>query len=400
MKNVFSICLLFSFFPSLLGQTLNNSNLIVLDLAKAISRQEDVPLSMLLENIIYVPLETTPQSIIGSNARYEITNEYIVVRNFSPIFQILLFDRKTGKFIKEIGRFGRGPDEYLRFSFIPFDPEKKVLYAVNSMRQLLVYDLSGNCVKIIKTPDYVGFGEVVQLNKYPMSFDIMMDNKVYVGYFINILGIVNYKLALFTEDEVLKIFPNYQTLKTMSHGVGGLMDDNHTVYRYDNKIYFLEVFSDTLFQLTRNSLIPRYYFKMGKYNVTWQVNAAMDHRNGMDYFYMCGINESNKYLFIKILFKGIRYVGFIDKKTNLVTFCKINSSGVTGFKDDVSGLMDVSPISFTDNDEMLYVIQPIDLIKWFKNNPEKAAQAINSFQWIKDIDEFSNPVIAIGKCKD
>jgi hypothetical protein len=49
---------------------------------------------------------------------------------------------------------------------------------------------------------------------------------------------------------------------------------------------------------------------------------------------------------------------------------------------------------------MIYVIQPIDLINWFKKNPQKAAEARKSFPWIKDIDEFSNPVIAIGRCKE
>jgi hypothetical protein len=400
MKKVFSICLLFLFFPSAFGQSLNKSNLVVLDLDKSFSKQEEVPLSKFLENIKFVPLETTAQSIIGRTPRYEVTDEYIIVRNYNTPKQILMFDRKTGKFIREIGKYGRGPDEYLRFSFIPYDPEKKVLYAVNSLRQLVEYDLSGKIVEIIKTPDYVGSGEVIQLSKHQMSFDIMMDNKVFIGYFINILGTENNKLALFTKDAVLKVFPNYQALKTMSHGVMGLMDDNHTFYRHDNKIYYLEVFSDTLFQLTSNSLIPRYYFKMGKYNVTWQINATVDHVKLGDYFYMRDINENNNYLFIKILFKRNLYVGFIDKKTNLITFCKLNGSGDSGFKDDLSGLMDVSPIDITENNEMIYVIQPIDLINWFKKNPKKAAEARKSFPWIKDIDEFSNPVIAIGRCKE
>src|SRR4030042_6361653 len=233
-----------------------------------------------------------------------------------------------------------------------------------------------------------------------MSFDIMMDDKIFVGYFINPLGMEKNVLALFTKDEVLKIFPNYQALKTMSHGVGGLMNDNHTIYRQDNKIYFLEVFSDTLFQLTRDSLIPRYYFKMGKFNVTWQINATMDHKLGMNYFYMLGIDESTKYLFINTLFKGTQYLGYVDKLNNTVTFCKLNSSGVSAFKDDISGLLDVGPMDITEKKEMVYIIKPLDLIKWFKENPEKAAAARKSCPWIKDIDEFSNPVIAIGSCKE
>ena len=400
MKQILTFYLLLLSFPTSFGQNLNKSSLIVFDLEKAFSRQSEVPLSKFLNNINYVALETNPHSIIGRFAHFEVTDEYIIVRDNSIPKQILLFDRKTGKFIKSIGKYGRGPNEYSRFSYIPYDPDKRVLYAVNSLRQLLVYNLSDSDVEIIKTPDLVGSGEIIQLKKQEMSFDIMMDDKIFVGYFINPLGMEKNVLALFTKDEVLKIFPNYQALKTMSHGVGGLMNDNHTIYRQDNKIYFLEVFSDTLFQLTRDSLIPRYYFKMGKFNVTWQINATMDHKLGMNYFYMLGIDESTKYLFINTLFKGTQYLGYVDKLNNTVTFCKLNSSGVSAFKDDISGLLDVRPVDITEKKEMVYIIKPLDLIKWFKENPEKVAAARKSCPWIKIIDEYSNPVIAIGGCKE
>jgi hypothetical protein len=49
---------------------------------------------------------------------------------------------------------------------------------------------------------------------------------------------------------------------------------------------------------------------------------------------------------------------------------------------------------------MFYVIQPIKLLSWFKENPEKAQLARTKLQWLKNIDEFSNPVIAIAQCKD
>ena len=400
MKHILTFYLLLLSFPTSFGQYFNKSGLIVFDLEKAFSRQSEVPLSKFLNSINYVALETNPHSIIGRFAHFEVTDEYIIVRDNSIPKQILLFDRKTGKFIKSIGKYGRGPDEYSRFSYIPYDPDKRVLYAVNSLRQLLVYNISDSDVEIIKTPDLIGSDEIIQLRKQEMSFDIMMDDKIFVGYFINPLGIEKNVLALFTKDEVLKIFPNYQALKTMSHGVGGLMNDNHTIYRQDNKIYFLEVFSDTLFQLTRDSLIPRYYFKMGKFNVTWQINATMDHKLGMNYFYMLGIDESTNYLFINTLFKGTQYLGYIDKLNNTVSFCKLNSSGVSAFKDDISGLLDVRPVDITEKKEMVYIVKPLDLIKWFKENPEKAAAVRKSCPWIKDIDEFSNPVIAIGSCKD
>ena len=77
-----------------------------------------------------------------------------------------------------------------------------------------------------------------------------------------------------------------------------------------------------------------------------------------------------------------------------------NDAGVSGLKDDVTGLMDAVPFSFTGKNEMIWVIQPNELAKWLKSNPEKAALAANRLPWLKDFSEFSNPIIAIGKCKE
>ena len=119
-----------------------------------------------------------------------------------------------------------------------------------------------------------------------------------------------------------------------------------------------------------------------------------------DYFYLMDVDENNNYIFIEILYESNVFTGFVEKKTNNVTFCKKNTSDFSGFKDDVSGLMDVRPLDFTQKNEMVYVIQPLNLMKWLKENPEKVALARIKLPWLKNIDEFSNPIVAIGKCKD
>jgi hypothetical protein len=391
MKHILVFYLFIIAFQSSLAQNSVKPDFVTLDLEEAFFRKEEVPLSKFLNNLDYVVLEAGPRSFIGKFAKYEVTDEYIVVRDQFNSDQILVFDRNTGKFIKSVGNYGRGPEEYIRFSYIPYDPDNKVLYALNTSWDLLAYNLMNDDVEIIKVPEFDG--------SY-LCVDIMMDDKIFVGYFLNLYGMEKNLLVFFTRDEVLKIFPNHQVLETMSHGVGGLMNNNYTIYRQDNKINFIEVFSDTLFQLTRNSLIPRYYFKMGKYNVTWQTNVTMDHIRGMDYFYMSGIYESTKYLFITTYFKGIPYLGYVDKSNNKVTFCELNGSGESRYKDDISGLLDVRPIDITEKNEMVYTIQPMELLNYLEENPEKAAELRNNNPWINDIDEFSNPVIAIGTFKE
>lgn len=104
-------------------------------------------------------------------------------------------------------------------------------------------------------------------------------------------------------------------------------------------------------------------------------------------------------IFVRINFKRNDYSLFVEKASDKVTFCKLEDSGVSGLKDDISGLTIVTPICFTPNNEMVWVIQPVKLLKWLNANPGKAAIARAKLPWLKDIDEFSNPVIAIGRCR-
>jgi hypothetical protein len=61
--------------------------------------------------------------------------------------------------------------------------------------------------------------------------------------------------------------------------------------------------------------------------------------------------------------------------------------------------MDIIPQGVTPNNELTWVIEPIKLLKWLKENPDKARLAESRFPWLNTIDEFSNPIVAVAKCK-
>lgn len=408
MKSFTLILLSILFIQTLSGQGGNKSKVTVLNLEESFSRQQDVPLSRFVDKITYIPLENNPQAMLGGLVYYEVTDEYVIVRQtrYDRTNQILLFDRNTGKFMREIGKNGRGPGEYYNYQFIPFDPVKKEFYAQGLSREILVYDISGRNIDVIKMPKIENkYGEVISLSTKPINFDNMLDDNVFVGYISNSFGIEQIKLVLLTKEGVLKIFPNYQALNAKIDGVllVSRNSNNHTFYKWNNKLYLLEVYCDTLYEVTKNSLVPRFYFDFGKYNVTWSMRADANDFRGItfkDYFYIRDIDENKNYIIIEILYEGKDYTGFIEKKTNSVTLCKKSISGFSGFKDDISGLMDVRPLGITQKNEMVYVINPLYLMKFLKENPEKAELARTRFPWLKNIDEFSNPIIAIGKCRE
>jgi hypothetical protein len=374
------------------AQNGNKPQFVNLDLAKAFAKQQEVQLSRFVDKVTYLPLETHQEALIPENARYELTDDFVIVKTSAGgIYRILLFDRNSGKFIREIGKQGRGPGEYSYFgnSNIPYNHVKKEIYAFTYSRDIIAYDLSGKNTGIIRVPGWSD-PRWQEGRSVPFPADNMLDENIFAGYFHNLRGWENRKLVLFTKDGIVKIFPNHMTYI----GSSRYYQYNIHFYNWDNKLYFIEGYCDTIYQVTKESLIPRYYLNWGQYNAPY---SKQNEINPNDYFFTVDLDENDKHIFFKLLFKTTRYLGFVEKSNNSVTFCKKNNSGTSGFKDDISGLMDVIPVDFTQNNEMIYIIQPIKLLNWLKENPEKAQLARTKLQWLKNIDEFSNPIIAIGK---
>lgn len=383
------------------GQKSEESPFQVLDISSAFSKKEEVKLSKFVDEATFVPIETRPDILIGQNARYEVTDSFIIVKNvgFNQTAQILLFDRSTGKFLREIGKAGRGPGEYRNISFIPYNKEKKQIYGDGSSRDLLIYDISGKYVRSISYPtskDPKAPNDFFANRVY--SPDIMIDSITFVSYATNFSGWEDKKLVLFTKDTIVKTFPNYLTWTRNNWNVISGMGKPANFYKWNNNLYFIEAFCDTLYKVTQEELIPRYYFDFGRFKADYsKQDEIVRPDQSKNYFFLYDIDENQDYIFFQLRFNDEVYTGFIDKKTNKATFCETGTSGKSGLKDDLNNLMDIVPLDFTQNSEMVYIIQPSQLFKWFEANPEEAALAKAKLDWLKDLNEYSNPVIAIAK---
>jgi hypothetical protein len=381
----------------------NEFNVIKLD--EAFAHKEQVNLSRFIDNVHFVPLETSSETIISQTALVDVSEEYIIVKNNlgSMNFQILLFERSSGKFLREISKNGRGPGEYHANSNIPFNQDTKEIYATSAKREVLAYNLSGKPTRKIKIPEFVDPEIPIEaFRRIMINPDHMLDNNIFCGYVINLQGWEKRKIILFSDSGVIKVFPNRVMFKK---SCSCIMHFNSIAkekfYKWNSGLYFLEPYCDTLYQVTKESMIPRYYFDWGKHNIPYSRQALIFHEGNYDnYFLITDINENNDFIFIRLYFDQKIYTAFVNKKENKITFCKLSSSGRSGLTDDISGLMEVMPHGFTEKNEMVYIIQPADLFKWFQQYPDKGANARARYPWLKDVDEFSNPVVAIGKCKN
>lgn len=98
------------------------------------------------EDYIFIPLETTDESLLSTIDKICIDNDYIFINDAGSgkVFQFTC----NGKFVRTIGKKGRGPNEYSKISDISINKKTKNLCLIDGgAAKLLYYDYEGTCVK-------------------------------------------------------------------------------------------------------------------------------------------------------------------------------------------------------------------------------------------------------------
>lgn len=95
-------------------------------------------------NMRLIPLETNDGCLIGRISDLFIVGDSIVVVDRDNAKQIYLFNI-DGKFLRKIGRYGTGPEEYFSLSCVSATPEH-ISVLDNPLAKHMTYDYSGNVV--------------------------------------------------------------------------------------------------------------------------------------------------------------------------------------------------------------------------------------------------------------
>ena len=123
------------------SKVLPKKDLIIVDLdtmKKTIGKY-----SSFFTSVKYVPLETTKESLVGSIDHLEIFDDTLFVLDMLSAKAIFLFDL-SGKFIRKIGKTGRGPEEWIRPVSISLNKEERELLVLDGqLQKIFRYSLSG-----------------------------------------------------------------------------------------------------------------------------------------------------------------------------------------------------------------------------------------------------------------
>ncbi len=149
----------------------------VLDLSSAIEHPENITLSDFVESITYIPLATTYDCLIDKNPKVYVTKEYIVT---ITTYRCLVFNRKNGEFIREIGHYGRGPGEYQSTRGL-FNELIPAYYFTGWNGNLVKYTMDGVFRGNVKIP---GYKDNFDSPSVPMNYSFINDSIIVCNFLI------------------------------------------------------------------------------------------------------------------------------------------------------------------------------------------------------------------------
>jgi hypothetical protein len=363
-------------------------------LGQQIKKLEEKPLSEIITDLKYIPLETKPECLLGQSIKQiEIYNERLFVCDYNHVY---IFDL-NGKFLNKFVKHGRGPGECLNEGFPNFllDQKDKRFSILDLMsKRMLTYGFDGsflfeNKLNFMPGPSAWVNGNIIAVFNMGFTYEKQPWTDL---YFLDTNG-KTVKKNRFDYDKNNKyaftVFPAlfYQF-------------DGETRYKNPHQNFIYEITND-------NSLVPVYYLDYGVYEsksgvdefefsvnkkneVTYRANPKSSEKIGI-----LRIDETKDFLLITYVHQTGKHLGVYDKKVGRFYRVFDGSYGSYGFTDDLMSGIPFFPNYITGNYIISYV-NAVSLIESSKN----LGKDNDLKEIVSKIKEEDNPILIIGKIKE
>lgn len=369
------------------------------------SKCENLLLSDFVEDVEYVQLETTDDCLIGATSFCAFTNTDIYVLNTDFTNERLFrFDRLTGKFIKQIGKTGKGPKDMLKPSALY--AENDIVYvSSNNTNKVYVYKKNGEYIQTLSMDKGMGDRIAVVQDKYIISHpgvDYVTvagnDNHETIG--------TRYIAAKILDMKGDSLFAQCDTLKG-----NVILDLNPIRWYYNGDINYYNEIDATIYAANEKGATPRYKFNFGK-NL-WKITEKLE-KEHVEYIKFLEINETSDNLFIYWSQNQKAYFARFNKKTQkLEVQEEVAFKGrfwllyAYGPKNDIDGCSIYFTPGKSHEDKtgsILFKITPdnIDHIREALEKAENVKFPEKRQQLLKMLDkrkEDDNPILVIYKLK-
>ena len=370
------------------------------------SDNQTLLLSDIVEDVEYVKLETTDDCLLAGTARVFITNDDIYTLNNYSDYKLLRFDRKTGKFISQIGSIGQGPKEMIKPGFV-FAKDSLVYVSSSISDKVYIYTNENQFIRSVpfckdRSSFEDGVGQTISV----------IDHQYIVRHPGQLQSQFNYNQYM--AAEVIDMNSNRLFAMRDTSDVYGIMltlDWDPIRWYYEGNINFYNEPDRTVYAVTKDSIIPRYHFNLG--DNKWPVMDGKLTKEFIKHIKFKSFRETEDYLYLYWNQREKGYFARFNKKTETLDVQEQEKLWgrtwilkVPGLKNDIDGcnlnvdfirLMDeqssiVVMISATGKEDNIKVLKESQDVKF----PEKRQQLL---KLLEEMGEEDNQILAIYKLK-
>jgi hypothetical protein len=369
-----------------------DADLIKVNIVDGIRHSIKMPLSVVADDILFIPLETQHECIVGRITEILFFADYIIVIDDLP--QILLFD-KIGKFVRKIGN----KNEFLSL-YSPIAINGKLYVWDIHLNATLCYNLQmEECV-------------ISQKHKFiPSTLKLFNDSLlVYYCSMPPYPGVAFSRLHFFSLDfeksDSIWYDTEYSALKREFFDEGRV-----NTYMKNGNMYIWDSNLDTVFYLNKHlERNPGYQLFLGRHALSEDNKYNIHYVDYMkdDEFMITKVMETDKFFFIEGLFgrryaKRIMYDKATKKSRDIIFNLDLHDAG---FHNDIDGSIPFWPKGYVSQNVLYDYISPFEL-KRLMNDPyyktiefrDKAKnEAIRNFLASAKITD--NPIIFLATIKN
>ncbi|GHT65310.1 6-bladed beta-propeller [Bacteroidia bacterium] len=329
--------------------------------------QKEIVYSTLFDQVKYVKLEMSNESLIGIIAKIRVAEERIFI--LDQRLRTLLAFSDTGKFLWKINKIGNGPGEYTEI--IDFDLKNDQLYLFDPNRNILEFDLSGN---FIKSYPLKRFGTSMAVNDtflYLYTCNYPTEEGKYQLLIMDDYG-QNSKIGVSViPKNLIEVCKSFNSENAFCH--------------FEDETRFFTPFSTKIYSIKRDSIFVKYNIDFGEFNIpeNYFDNYTADDVAKSKYAY--GLNaywETDAYFYFNIKvnenFQSVLY----SKKEKKLTY------GI--FYDDLAFCF--PSFSIVNNQFAVGFRSADDLHAEYDNSKEKRKDTLLE-KVVSEITPDDNPVI-------
>lgn len=410
----------------------------VVDIENNINSFEDVYLSEITDDIVYIPLETNTNSFLEyiGERHLVVTEEQFIIRNN---ISCKAYNR-DGKYVCDYGSRGKGPGQYITNDFVTIDEKNKKMYLSVDNQGIIEYSYDAAFLRNIPIPD-----SVRKNIGYGINFLRLHDN-----IFCSMPNVAKMQYILFffnDNKKVLGSYPNYYNDPSLKGSQLNYSSANMIYLTIGDRILFKQGLCDTAFYLTTTlQREPAYYFNLGKYSRLKEYLKSIksdnhDLKGLYNHIFVSGFIETKDFLLFTCEFRNhiprSEYIslnenlfnstgtlsldiignankasGIFNRKTSELVFLKKTDEyrkdygGFSGFVNDIDGGIPFWPIAHYNENELVYAVNACDLKLYvasdaFKNSKPMYPDKKKALEQLADsLDCFDNPVLMVVRIKN